>query len=132
LALELGTPSKLILKNVDESDFKDPELKALAGMIFQHWRQGITIEPKIFLMEVDSDSQRELVSQIIIGTDAFEDPEQAVQDCLKRLRKEKINGQLKVIKEKLISEVLSDDEENLLLNEIDRLKKDACTLNLSL
>ena len=131
LALELGTPSKLILKNVDESDFKDPELRELASMIFEHWRQGNAIEPRFFLKEVDSESQKELLSQIIIGTDAFEDPEQAVQDCLKRLRHEKIKGQIKAITEKLDSEKLPNDEENLLLNEIDRLKKDACTLNLS-
>ena len=131
IALEMGTPSKIILQNLDESDFKDPELRGLAAIIFNHWRQGVAIDPRNFMMEVNSENQKALVSQLMIGTETFEDPEQAVQDCIKKIREERINEQLKGIKKKLDSEGLSKDEEDLLLNEYCRLKKDACTYHMS-
>ncbi|MGA1789868.1 MAG: DNA primase [bacterium] len=129
LVLELGAPSKFILQNVDETDFKDPEMRTLAGMILDQWRQGFSIEPRHFLMNLESERQKELFSQVMIGTETFEDPEQAVQDCIKKIRQERIHQQLKGIKQKLDSEVLSKDEEDILLEEYRRLKKNACTFN---
>ena len=130
LVLELGAPSKFILQNVDESYFRDPEMRTLAGTILDHWRQGFSIEPRHFLMNLESERQKELFSQVMIGSETFEDPEQAVQDCIKRLRQERIHEQLKGIKQKLDSEVLSKDEEDILLEEYHRLKKNSCTFNL--
>jgi len=129
LAFELGDPSSTILQNVDVSDFRNPDLRELAGMILDHWRQGIPVEPRAFLMEVDSERKKDLISQVMIGAEAFEDTEQAIQDFLKRLRQGRIYEQLNDIRKKLDSTTLSKDEENLLLSEYRRLKMDACALD---
>ncbi|MGA1795152.1 MAG: DNA primase [bacterium] len=128
LAFELGSPSSAMLQNVDVSDFRNPDLRELAGMILDHWRQGITVEPRAFLMEVDSEKKKDLISQVMIGTEAFEDTDQAVRDFLKGLRQGRIYEQLNEIRKKLDSTALSREEENLLLSEYRRLKMDACAL----
>jgi DNA primase len=130
LALELSTPSEAVLQNVDESEFKDPELRDLAGLILNYWRQGIPVEPRRLLLGLDTERKKELVSEVIVGTEISENPEQALMDCINKLHQAKICEQLRGIKEKLDSEALSKEEEDLLLNEYCRLKKNACALNL--
>ncbi|MBN2372782.1 DNA primase [bacterium] len=122
LALEMGNPSQAILQNVGEADFKDPDLRALAGMILDRWRRGVSIEPSRFLMEVENENQKRLITQVMVAGECFEDTVQAVQDCIRRFQQEKINRQLKDIKERLDSASLSEHEEDILLGEYRRLK----------
>ncbi len=128
LALDRGEPSEVILQNVNEEDFKDTQIRALANIIFDRWRQGISIDAKHFLLEVENEKQKELISKVLVSSESFEDTDQAILDCIKKLKQERIAKQLKDIKNSLDSEVLSMDEKNRLLGEFRRLKRE-CLFN---
>jgi DNA primase len=121
------------LKNVIEpSDFVEEKLRKIVKFIFDFFAKGQECKPNILMNYIDDEEAINLISELsALEIHDCPDKEKLIEDCVKRLKRDKILYlRHEIHKEILAAQKIGDDEAvNRLMRQLDNLNKEYNSLD---
>lgn len=114
LILEEAQLIHQLRNQIEPSDFQDKRISGIISLMFNLIDQGKSIEPRALINHLEGEDVLQFVCESSLTTDmAGQDRERAINDCIKRLKKERIKSRRQYLQDEIKNAQYSGNEERL-------------------